>query len=275
MAKTITSTTRLNGGVEMPYLGLGVYLAAAGTEARNAVQYALEAGYRHIDTARFYGNEQDVGLAVRKSGLPREEVFITTKIWNSDHGYDQAIRACQESLRELGLAQVDLYLIHWPVENLRGESWKALITLYEEGKCRSIGVSNYTVRHLEELLATSSVVPAVNQVEFSPFLYQKELLEFCRAHGIQLEAYSPLTRSNKFNHPTITSAAAKYGKTPAQIMIRWALQHDVVVIPKSANKQRIYENTNVFDFHIMDQDMALLDSLNEGFRVSWDPSDAP
>ncbi len=274
MDKTLTSTARLNNGVELPYLGLGVYLVGPGAGTQNAVQYALEAGYRHIDTASLYGNEREVGTAVRNSRIPREEIFITTKLWNSDHGYDETIRACQESLRELGLTYIDLYLIHWPVENLRNETWKAMITLQEEGKCRAIGVSNYTIRHLEELLADSPVVPAVNQVEFSPFLYQKDLLDFCRSHGIQLEAYSPLTRGKKLNHPAITSIAGRYGKTAAQIMIRWALQHDVVVIPKSANQRRIYENADVFDFEISSEDLALLDSLNKDYRVDWDPSNA-
>ncbi len=275
MDKTLTSTARLNNGVEIPYLGLGVYLAGPGAGTRNAVQHALQAGYRHIDTASSYGNEQEVGIALQKSRIPREEIFITTKLWNSDHGYDETIQACQESLMTLGLSYMDLYLIHWPVEKLRNETWKAMIALQEEGKCRAIGVSNYTIRHLEELLADSPVVPAVNQVEFSPFLYQKDLLDFCRSCRIQLEAYSPLTRGKKLNHPTITSIAGRYGKTPAQIMIRWPLQHDVVVIPKSANQRRIYENADVFDFEISSEDLALLDSLNEDFRICWDPSDVP
>jgi len=275
MDKTLTSTARLNNGVEMPYLGLGVYLAGSGAGTLNAVQHALQAGYRHIDTARFYGNEREVGTAVKNSYIPREEIFITTKLWNSDHGYNRTITACQESLMTLDLPYVDLYLIHWPVEELRSETWEAMITLQERGKCRAVGVSNYTIRHLEELLADSPVVPAVNQVEFSPFLYQKDLLDFCQANGIQLEAYSPLTRGKKLNHPAITSIAAQYGKTSAQIMIRWALQHNVVVIPKSANQRRIYENADVFDFEISREDMALLDSLNKDCRVDWDPSDAP
>jgi len=275
MDKTLTSTARLNNGVEIPYLGLGVYLAGPGAGTRNAVQYAFQAGYRHIDTASSYGNEREVGTAVKNSRIPREEIFITTKLWNSDHGYDRTITACQESLRELGLPYIDLYLIHWPVEKLRNETWKAMIALQEEGRCGAIGVSNYAIRHLEELLADSPVVPAVNQVEFSPFLYQKDLLDFCRSCGIQLEAYSPLTRGKKLNHPTIASLASEYGKTPAQIMIRWPLQHDVVVIPKSADQQRIYENADVFDFEISSKDLALLDSLNENFRVCWDPSNAP
>ena len=275
MDKTLTSTARLNNGVELPYLGLGVYLAGPGAGTQNAVQYALEAGYRHIDTASLYGNEREVGTAVRNSRIPREEIFITTKLWNSDHGYDRTITACQESLATLGLSYVDLYLIHWPVEKLRNETWKAMIALQDEGKCRAIGVSNYAIRHLEELLADSPVVPAVNQVEFSPFLYQKDLLDFCRTNGIQIEAYAPLTRRQKLKHPTIASLASEYGKTAAQIMIRWPLQHDVVVIPKSADQRRIYENADVFDFEISSEDLALLDSLNEDFRVCWDPSDVP
>ncbi len=273
MIESLSSRARLNNGVEIPYLGLGVYQVRQGTETRNTVRLALNAGYRHIDTAKLYGNEQDVGLAVRENPIPREEIFITTKLWNSDHGYDQAITACQESLMKLGLSYIDLYLIHWPVEHLRNESWKALIALQEAGKCRAIGVSNYTIRHLEELLATSSIVPVVNQVEFSPFLYQQDLLDFCRSRGIQLEAYSPLTRGKRLDHPAITSLAARYGKTPAQIMIRWALQHDVVVIPKSAHRHRIEENADVFDFNISTQDLAQLDSLNEDLRVDWDPTD--
>ncbi|UCD38346.1 MAG: aldo/keto reductase [Fidelibacterota bacterium] len=275
MPRTIKDKARLNSGIEMPYLGLGVYLAASGTEAQQAIQWALEAGYRHIDTAKIYGNERDVGLAIRQSELSRENIFVTTKLWNSDHGYDNTIRAFEDSLHRLGLSYVDLYLIHWPVEGLRSESWKAMITFLEEGTCRAIGVSNYTIPHLQELLSESSVIPAVNQVEFSPFLYQKDLLEFCRAHAIQVEAYSPLTRGAKFNHPTISSIVEKYGRTPAQVMIRWALQHDLVVIPKSANRRRIQENADVFDFEILPEDMALLDACHEDYRVSWDPSNAP
>ncbi|UCH11193.1 MAG: aldo/keto reductase [Fidelibacterota bacterium] len=275
MNRTIWDKARLNNGIEMPFLGLGVYLAAAGNETRQAIQWSLEAGYRHIDTAKIYGNERDVGLAIQHSDLPREEIFVTTKLWNSDHGYDNTLRAFEDSLGRLGLSYVDLYLIHWPVEGLRAQSWKALLTLLEEGTCQAVGVSNYTIHHLKELLADSPVVPAVNQVEFSPFLYQQELLEFCRTHSIQLEAYSPLTRCQKFHHPTITSLADKYGQTPAQIMIRWALQHDVVVIPKSADRQRIRENAAVFDFDITPDDMARLNACDENFRVSWDPTNTP
>jgi len=270
--KAISTTARLNNGVEIPFLGLGVYLARAGDQAQNAVKWALEAGYRHIDTAKFYANERDVGEAVRASVVPRAEVFVTTKLWNSDHGYEQALQAFEGSYNALGLDYVDLYLIHWPVEGKRAESWRALLEIYATDKCRAIGVSNYTVRHLEELLASSPVIPVVNQVEFHPFLFQKDLLDYCRAHDIQLQAYSPLTKGQRLNDPNISRVAEKYGKSNAQIMIRWALQHDVVVIPKSSNRERIRENAAVFDFQIADEDMAFLDSLDESWRCTWDPN---
>ena len=271
----IDTKVKLNNGVEMPIFGLGVYQARRGKETQEAVLNALKAGYKLIDTASMYENEEDVGEALRKSGIPREEVFITTKLWNSDHGYDKTLTAFERSRKKLGLSYVDLYLIHWPVEGLRNESWKAFETLLKEGECRAIGVSNYMIWHLEELLNNLSTVPAVNQVEFSPYLYQKELLDFCRSHGIQLEAYSPLTKGYKLNDPKLVAIASKYSKSPAQILIRWALQKEVVVIPKSSRKDRILENADIFDFTISSKDMKVLDSFNEDLRTSWDPSTAP
>lgn len=271
---TIHSTVTLNNGVAMPLLGLGVY-QALGRECEQAVTYALEAGYRHIDTAKFYGNEMEVGRAVRRSGIPRDEVFVVTKLWNSDHGYDRARAAFRASQERLGLGVVDLYLIHWPVSAQRGESWRALEDLYAAGQMRAIGVSNYTIEHLEALLATARVVPAVNQVEFHPWLYQKELLEFCRTHGIQLEAYSPLTKGERLRDPRLVEIARKYGKTPAQILIRWCLQHEVVVIPKSSNPQRIRENADVYDFEISAEDMCRLDAFDERYHCTWDPTGVP
>jgi diketogulonate reductase-like aldo/keto reductase len=241
----IDTKVKLNNGVKMPIFGLGTYLTRKGKETQDAVLHALEAGYRHIDTAKMYGNEKDVGEAVRRSGVPREDVFITTKLWNSDHGYDRTIAACEKSLKTLGLSYVDLYLIHWPVEDLRNESWKALERLLKEEKCRAIGVSNYMIWHLEELLENSSTVPAVNQVEFHPYLYQKDLLEFCQSHNIQLESYSPLTKGEKLNDPRLSAIASKYSKSPAQVLIRWVLQRGIVVIPKSARKERIYEKLSI------------------------------
>lgn len=269
---TIQSVVTLNNGITMPRFGLGVYQARPNGEAQQAVRWALDAGYRLIDTARFYGNENAIGEAVRNSGLPREEIFVTTKLWNNDHGYDRALKAFAESQRALGLGVIDLYLIHWPVSTLRQESWRALETLYAEGKCRAIGVSNYTIRHLKELLETATVVPAVNQVEFSPYLYQKELLDFCNAHNIQVEAYSPLTKGHKLGDPKLAAIARHYGKSPAQILIRWALEHDVVVIPKSTNHDRIRENAAVFDFELSPEDIAKLNAFSENLRVSWDPT---
>jgi len=271
----IDARVKLNHGVEMPIFGLGTFQMRSGKETQQAVLYALEAGYRLIDTAQMYGNEEDVGQALRKSGIARAEVFITTKLWNSEHGYQKALNACEESLNKLGLSYVDLYLIHWPVQGLRTETWKAMQTLLEKGKCRAIGVSNYMIRHLEELLDNSETIPAINQVEFSPYLYQKDLLEFCRSHDIQLEAYSPLTKGHKLNDPKVLTIAKKYAKTPAQILIRWVLQKDIVVIPKSSKKERILENADVFDFKISPDDIRLLDSFNQDLRTSWDPSTIP
>jgi methylglyoxal/glyoxal reductase len=275
MSLTLASTKKLNSDGEIPMLGLGVYQTPPGRATQEAVKFALKVGYRHIDTASLYGNEEDVGRGVRDSGVPREQVFVTTKLWNSDHGFDSALRACDRSLKKLGLGYIDLYLIHWPVPEIRNETWNALIELQRRGSCRAIGVSNYMVRHLEELLESSKVTPSVNQVEFNPFLYQKELLSYCEGKGIQLEAYSPLTRGHKLRHPAVLSVAQRYSKSPAQVMIRWALQHGLVVIPKSARPERIKENSEVFDFEISTADMAKLDSLGEDLHTDWDPTDAP
>jgi diketogulonate reductase-like aldo/keto reductase len=272
---SIETKVRLNNQVEMPVFGLGTYQASRGPQIRKAVLNALDVGYRLLDTAAVYGNERDIGLALKESGIPREEIFITTKLWNSDHGYESAISAFEASLERLGLSYIDLYLIHWPVQDKRKESWAALEELLRKGRCRAIGVSNYMEWHLKELLADSTVIPAVNQVEFHPYLYQKELSEFCRSKGIQLEGYSPLTKGEKLNDPKLFSIASRYSKTPAQILIRWCLQRRTIVIPKSARKNRIIENADVFDFTISDEDMSILDSFDKGLRTSWDPSTVP
>ena len=268
---TMQSHIRLNNGVEIPQLGLGVYQSAPGRTTQRVVRYALNIGYRHIDTAYIYGNESDVGKAVHESGIQREEVFITTKLWNTrEVGYDSALRSCEDSLQRLGLTYVDLYLIHWPVQGISNSTdiWRAMVHLLKEGKARAIGVSNYTIDDLKEILQDSNVVPAVNQVEFHPFLYQKDLLSFCKKNGIQLEAYSPLTRGKRLNHPSIKNIAKKYqNKTPAQILIRWSLQHNLVVIPKSIHEDRILENSQVFDFELTAEDMKFLDSLNENLQT--------
>ena len=268
----INSTVELNNGVEIPMLGLGTYKAKAGTEAREAVEYALEIGYRYIDTATIYTNEEDVGTAVRTSGIPRSEIFITTKVWNSDQGYDKTLKAFDKSLAKLGMDYVDLYLIHWPLKDKRIETWRALERLFQTGKCRAIGVSNYMINHLQELLSITPIVPAVNQVEFSPYLYQKELLGFCNERNICIQAYSPLVRGKKFNDIRLKNIAEKNCKTPAQILIRWSLQHNLVVLPKSSRKERIKENADIFDFVISKEDMEYLNTFDENYRVSWDPS---
>lgn len=271
----LKSTARLNNGVEIPLVGLGVYQAQRGDETRQAVLHALQAGYRHVDTARVYGNERDVGEALRESGLPREEVFITTKLWNQDQGYDSALRACERSLGELGLEYVDLYLIHWPVASRRLDSWRALEKLLADGKCRAIGVSNFLERHLDELMAKSKVVPAINQVELSPYLSQEALRAYCQKHGIVVEAYSPLTRGARLGDPRLVEVARRHGKTAAQVLIRWCLQHDLVTLPKSVHPARIRENAAVFDFALSPEDMRTLDGLNENLHTSWDPTDVP
>jgi len=268
----IDSIIELNNGISIPRVGLGMYQTPDGSAARHAVSYALEVGYRHIDTAMMYGNEASVGQAVRESGLPREDIFVTTKLWNDDHGYDEAITACHLSLEALDLEYIDLYLIHWPVAGKRGDSWRALEDVYEEGLCRAIGVSNYMTWHLDELLAACRVKPAVNQVEFSPFLYLVDLLEQCRREEIVLEAYSPLTKGKKLDDERLKVIAAELGRSPAQVLIRWALQHDLVVIPKSARPEHILANADVFDFSLSTEQMSQLNDLNEDLRTSWDPS---
>ena len=266
----VNSTLKLNNGVDIPIIGLGTW-TLTGKDAYNAVLIALQAGYRLIDTAMMYGNERNIGEAVNDSDIPREEIFVTTKVWNTDHGYDKALKAFERSLRKLNMSYVDLYLIHWPVTGLRNETWKALEKIYKDGKARSIGVSNFTILHLNELFKTTSTIPAVNQVEFSPFLYQKELMEFCQANKIVVEAYSPLTRGNKLDNDQLKAIGKKYGKTTAQILLRWGIQHNIIQIPKSRSKSHIIENIDIFDFQLDNDDMVQLDNLNENFRNVDDP----
>lgn len=273
MDLTIASTLRLNDGVAIPRFGLGVYRTPSGATTVKAVLAAIEAGYRYVDTAALYKNEESVGEAVRQSGLPREEVFVSTKLWNADHGYEEARRACRESVDRLGLDYIDLYLIHWPVPEGRRDSWRALEELKEEGLCRSIGVSNYTIRHMTEILNTGRTPPSVNQVEFSPFLYQRDLLAFCHGRGVRIEAYSPLTKGRRLDDPVLIRIGSETGRTPAQVLIRWALQHDLVVIPKSQDPGRICENAEAFEFALSAEQMTHLDGLDEGYHTSWDPSD--
>lgn len=275
MNMQIKSIKELNNGINIPMFGLGTYLNDNGRQAIDSILYALEIGYRHIDTAAMYENEMEVGKAVRESGIPREEIFVTTKLWNSDHGYDNTIKAFQRSLEHLGLDYVDLYLIHWPIENIRMESWRALERLYSDGLCKAIGVSNYMERHVDEILNNFSIVPAVNQVEFSPFLYLKELQNYCESKGIALESYSPLTKGYRLNEPRLIEIANRYDKLTSQILIRWCLQKGMIVIPKSSRNEHIKENADIFDFEISEADMLALDNLNENYRSTWDPTTVP
>lgn len=267
----IQGTFRLHNGVQMPYLGLGVYLADEGEMVQNAVGWALEAGYRHIDTASAYLNEAGVGKAIRGSGLDRNSVFVTSKVWNTDQGYESTLEAFEKSLERLGMEHLDLYLIHWPVAGKYRETWRALEKLYREGRIRAIGVSNFLRHHLEDLLQSAEIVPMVNQMEFHPFLVQQELLDFCRAKGIQYEAWSPLMRGAVVQVPEIEALARKYGKTEAQIVLRWNLQKGVVTIPKSANKERIAANAGIFDFELSPEDMARIDGLDRSHRIGPHP----
>lgn len=280
MEKLNVSTKRiLNNSLEMPLLGLGVYKSQEGGEVEQAIAWALEAGYRLIDTAAIYGNEGGVGRAVLASGLQREEVFVTTKLWNTDQGYESTLRAIDSSLLNLNLPYVDLYLVHWPsaeedrftMINKREETWRAMEYILASGKVKAIGVSNYTIKHLEEMKKYANTLPAVNQVEFHPFLYQKDLLEYCDNNNIILEAYAPLVKARKMDNESLTSIAQKYGKTNAQILIRWSLQKGCIPIPKSVKQERIKENINVFDFELSTEDEAVIDTLNEDVHQSWNP----
>ncbi|KAF9110709.1 hypothetical protein BGX27_005994 [Mortierella sp. AM989] len=268
----------LSNGRPIPLLGLGVYLIEPGKATEDAVLWALQAGYRHIDTASIYRNEVSVGNAIRKSGIPREQIFVTTKLFDRDHGFDSALAACERSLEKLGLDYVDLYLIHSPNPGAerRHESWNALQKLVALGKVKSIGVSNYGVHHLKELLGSNPTIrPVVNQIEVHPWLARREIVTFCESQNIAIEAYSPLSRGHKLQDPVVNKIAVKYSKSPAQILIRWSLQKGYIVLPKSSHKERIEQNSEVFDFDLADGDMDILDSLDEGYVSGWDPTVAP
>jgi len=262
----------LNNGVKMPWLGFGTYRAENGAELIEAVKEALRIGYRHIDTASFYGNEEEVGIAIKKSGVPREEIFLVSKIWMSDHGYEKTLQAFKTSIKKLGTDYLDLYLIHWP-QSLNKETWKALEKLYKEGYIRAIGVSNFTSKHLKDLLEDVEIIPAVNQVEFHPKLVQNELMEFCKKYNIQLEAWSPLMRGLIFQLPLFQQLSQKYERTISQIVLRWDLQMGVVTIPKSTTLTRIKENADIFDFEISKEDMEKIKKLNNGFRIGMNPNE--
>ena len=266
--KSLVDTYKLNDGNRIPCVGFGTW-QSTGEEAYNAVLWALKAGYRHIDTAAVYGNEEMVGKAIKDSKIPREELYITTKLWNDVRGYEETKKAFNESLTKLGLDYVDLYLIHWPNPvkyrqnhlEMNIESYKAMEYLVKEGKIKSIGVSNFLIHHLKDLMASTSIVPAVNQIKLHPGLLQEEVVEFCRANDILLEAYSPLGTGKVLEAKELVDLANKYSKSVAQICIRYSLQKGFLPLPKSVNEGRIYTNADVFDFNLSDEDMKIIDNM--------------
>lgn len=275
MAQHLQDTTTLQNGVKMPWLGLGVFKVADGEELLLSLKQAIAHGYRSIDTAAAYQNERGVGQAIaeamKENGLNREDLFITSKVWNADLGYDATLAAYEASLEKLGLEYLDLYLIHWPVEGKYKESWRALETLYTAGRVKAIGVSNFQIHHLEDVMKDAVINPMVNQVELHPYLSQQPLRDFSKKQGIQIEAWSPLMQGQLLEQPVLKEIAAAYGKSVAQVILRWDLQHGIVTIPKSTKEQRIIENAALFDFQLSDEEMSRIDGLNRGERVGPDP----
>lgn len=275
MVNGVEEKVKLHNGVEMPVVGFGVFKISPGNETREAVHTALEAGYRSIDTATYYENEEDVGAAIQKSGIPRKEIFITTKVWPEDQGYEPTLRAFERSLEKLKTDYVDLYLIHWPEKGKSVETWRALETIYESRQARAIGLSNYTIEHIEKLQEYWKIAPMVNQVEFHPYLQQPELISYCRKNRILVEAWAPLMRGKVLQDNAVAKLAARYGKSAAQIILRWELQKGIIVIPKSAHKERVYENRLLFDFNLSPEDMLIMDGLDKNLRTSPDPHSIP
>ncbi|WP_175638656.1 aldo/keto reductase [Metabacillus schmidteae] len=275
MINGLQETTTLNNGVKMPWLGIGVFKVVEGPDLVDTLKAAIKHGYRSIDTAAIYENEEGVGEGIREglkdSAISREDLFVTSKVWNADLGYELTLNAFENSLQKLGLDYLDLYLIHWPVEGKYKDAWRALETLYKQGKVKAIGVSNFQIHHLEDLMKSAEIKPMINQVEFHPRLTQKELQEFCQEHEIQLEAWSPLMQGELLDNDTLQSVAVKYQKSIAQIILRWDLQNGVITIPKSTKEHRIVENASIFDFELTKEDMEKINSLNENKRVGPDP----
>ncbi|MCM3216257.1 aldo/keto reductase [Niallia taxi] len=273
--KHLQDTVALSNGVQMPWLGLGVFQVEDGSTVVESVRTAIKNGYRSIDTAAIYQNETGVGQGIKEglaeAGISREELFITSKVWNEDLGYEKTLAAFETSLEKLGLDYLDLYLIHWPKANKYKEAWRALETLYKNGKVKAIGVSNFQIHHLEELMKDAEMKPMINQVEFHPKLTQVELRSFCQQHGIQVEAWSPLMQGKLLDNSLLMTIAAKYNKSVAQVIIRWDLQNGVITIPKSIKEHRIIENADVFDFSLTTEEMEQIAGLNEDLRVGPDP----
>ncbi|MDR2955625.1 MAG: aldo/keto reductase [Prevotella sp.] len=264
---------KLNNGVEMPWVGLGVFRIEDNKEAERVVETALSVGYRHIDTAMYYLNEEAVGKAIRKSGIPREEIFVTTKMWNDDQRSGKVKEAFDASMKRLDIDYIDLYLIHWPVEGKFIETWKKFEEIYATGKVKAIGVSNFKAHHLEALAKESKITPAVNQIELHPYLIQEDDLNYCKKAGIRTGAWSQFAanQTGLLDEKILTGLAGKYSKSPAQIILRWNYQRGVVTIPKSANEKRMAENLNIFDFSLTDEDIKAINSLNKNMRIGPDP----
>ncbi|MDN5303939.1 MAG: methylglyoxal/glyoxal reductase [Fusobacteriaceae bacterium] len=269
MNKNLLETITLNNGVKIPKIGFGTFKVENGNDTINSVKKALEVGYRHIDTAAIYGNEEGVGIAIKESGVPREEIFLVSKVWNSEQGYDTTIKAFEESLKRLQTDYLDMYLIHWAKPKNR-ETWKALETLYKEGKIKAIGVSNFEIHHLEDLLEVAEIIPVVNQVELHPQFPQEELREYCKKHNIAIEAWGPLMQGKIFEIPLMKELSIKYNKSIAQIALRWHYQQDIITIPKSIKPERIESNIDIFDFAISAEDMEKIKTL-KGERIGLAP----
>ena len=270
MANNIIPSTKLNNGISMPLLGLGVYDMYQ-KQAEQAVETALEIGYRLIDTASMYENENEIGNAIKNSAVKRAEIFLTTKLNNTDHGYDQALKAFDTSLQLLNQDYVDLYLIHWPIKEGRMDSWRAVERIYQEGRAKAIGVANYTLPFLNELASYSNITPAVNQIEFTPWMFDQATFDYCKQSNIQLQSYSPITRGIKFSDERLKGLSDKYQKTPAQIILNWNIQLGVSTIPKSSQRERLQENFDAVNFTLDAQDVEFMNTFNEGFRICDDP----
>ncbi|MDR2869272.1 MAG: aldo/keto reductase [Deferribacteraceae bacterium] len=267
----IKSTVKLNNGVEMPLLGFGVFRTKDGKETEDAVSWALEAGYIHIDTAKIYGNEKSVGAAIKNASIPREKIFVTTKLWNEDMRQHRQMAAFEESLKIMGLDYVDLYMIHWPVNFV--ESWKVMEEIYKSGRAKAIGISNFQPHHMDTLMKEAKVTPAVNQFECHPYLSQQPLVDYCKKLGIACEAYSPIggQGSDLLSNAAVVKLAQKYSKTPAQVVLRWHLQRGIIAIPKSIKKERVVSNCQLYDFELSAADMDILFGLNINKRIGSDP----
>ena len=269
--RSIRDCAVLHNGVKLPWLGFGVFQIPQDEDGVQMLQWAFEAGYRSVDTAMIYYNEETVGQAVKESGISRQELFITTKVWNRDQGYESTLAAFDASLKRLQLETLDLYLIHWPEKDKFQDTWRALEKLYRDGRVRAIGVCNFMVHHLEDLLQSAEIVPMVNQVEFHPRLQSPALHAYCISHNIQLEAWAPLMKGQVMDIPELKQLGQKYGKTPPQITLNWMIARNVVTIPKSSKRERIFANADIFDFELTEDEMAMIDGLDQNLRIGEDP----